>query len=193
MIKVTNTNDRAALKVALSIARADNIEIRPGHISASCRGAAISVTHEHNIPTDRYTCRDYFLEPYDFIPARPLAVLCPDAEYLGQVPAAPAWQMQMSLAELSGHVLSTRHLKALSVLYKGQPVTVRRGQNAIFLTLQNITLIVFPRIPTTRVLISGMPLTLHQALKELAVTRKTSVNKVILAAINKEVKNAGPI
>ena len=186
MIKVTNINDKLALKVCLAITH--KIVIEPGSVSARCRDAVLIVEQDHGIPAGRYTCRDYFLEPYAFTPARPELVPEQETEYVGQVPAAPAWQMQMALAELSGYVFSTRHLRALSVLYKGQPVTVRRGQAVLFLTIQNITLIVFPRVPTTRVLISGLPVTMHQALKGLADSRNTSVNKIILAAINREVR-----
>lgn len=182
MIKVKDVNDRMAIKVCLAIA--DKIVVEPGVISASCGSDVITVAQNHTIPTGKYTCRDYFLKPCDFLPARP--IVNPDAEYLGQVPSAPPAQMQIDLAKLTDQVLNVSRLKALSVLYKGQPVTVIRAGGTITLTLHNITLTIVPRVSTTKVSLIGLPVTQHQELKDIAKDHQTSVNKIILSAISKE-------
>ncbi|MCD6162598.1 MAG: hypothetical protein J7K40_09330 [candidate division Zixibacteria bacterium] len=187
MIKITDPNDRAALKVALSITSKKVVEITPGCVMVRCQSAAVTVKYEHNIPSGRFTYKDYFLSPCEVDRPWPEVIPGPDVGYIGHVPAGPAWQMQMAIAELTGHVLSTGHLKAVSILYKGQDVTVACDRNVMFLNIENITLVTTIRGPVTRVLISGMPVELHQALKGVASERGTSVNKLILEAIKKEV------
>lgn len=189
MIKVIDKSDRAALRVVLSITRTNNVIITPGCFAASCKNAVITVTQGHNIPAGQYICKDYFLDPCEVQPTQTMPIQSSDARYLGQVPSAPAWQMQMALADLSGQIFSTSYLKALFILYKGQSVTVIRDHEIIFFTLQNITLALTLSVPTTRVLLSGLPVTQHQALKALASKHSTSVNQIILATIKKGIKN----
>ena len=57
----------------------------------------------------------------------------------------------------------------------------------MYLTLQNITLIVAIYVPATKVLVSGLPVKQHKILKKLAFKQGTSVNKLILAAIKESI------
>jgi len=180
MIKITDESEKMALRIALSINRTKRVDIAPGRISASCRDATVVIAQGHNIPAGQYVCKDFFLDP---VGRSPSPASAPDATHLGQVPSAPAWQMQMAIAELTGHVLSTRYLRALSIVYKGRPVTVSGDPTHMYLTLENITLTVALPVHTTKVLVSGVPVGRHQALKELARKQGTSMNKLILAAI----------
>ena len=52
MIKVTNINDKLALKVCLAITH--KIVIEPGSVSARCRDAVLIVEQDHGIPAGRY-------------------------------------------------------------------------------------------------------------------------------------------
>ena len=187
MIKITNMEDRTALRIALSITRTKRVVVTPGSIRAACRGANVEVTWEHNIPPGQYVCKDFFLTPCDLGEHVVDVVLDPGATYIGQVPSAPAWQMQMEIAELSGHILSMRYLKALSIVYKGRPVTIFSNEKNIFLTLENIVLTIALYVQSTKVLVSGLPVTQHQALRKMANDQGTSVNKIILAAIKESI------
>ena len=179
-----------ALKIALSFTNKNTVTITPGCIQASCQGVVIAVTQEHNIPPGQYTYRGCSLQPCEGVPAQDPLVQGPNVKYLGQIPSAPAWRVRVSFAELTGQVFNTRCLRTLSilsVLHKGQLVTVAQDQEIIFFTLQNIIISVTSPVPITKVLVVGLPVRQHYALKELALTRGISVNKIILTAIEKAV------
>jgi len=79
-----------------------------------------------------------------------------------------------------------QYLKALAVAHEGQPVTIAYDKGVVFLTLKNITLAITLRVPVKKVLVC-IPAPQCRALKALARKHKTSVNKLILAAI-KDIK-----
>jgi len=187
MLKIVDKETQAALRVALSITRKKIIDVTSGKITARGPNVCVCVACEHVIPVDRYTCRDYFLTVHEGLPV-PLrkSTPGPDAKTVGTITAAAPFVMQMELTELTGHVYTSQKLRPLSMLYKGQPITVTVDRDATFFTVRNITLVVTRQTPVTNVLITGLPVVLHQALKELAGASGTSVNKIILRAIKKE-------
>ena len=99
----------------------------------------------------------------------------------------PPIHLQIALNELTGVIFNKTHLKALSVLYKGLPVAVIRDGGTFYLTLQNITLVLYPSALTTRVLINRLPISHHRALKRQAAATNTSVNKIILQLISSNI------
>ena len=95
--------------------------------------------------------------------------------------------LQEDVMRIANVPMSIQCAEVVYAVYKGQNVSImHRGPgNPVFIMAKGMIMALMPKVQKVDKLISGLPVTDRDALKRLAETRGTSVNRLILGAITR--------